>query len=214
VSEKVLVFPEWVLEGFPGFGPSGGIVAGDVAVSRLMGEVFNRGRLPHHNRGRTLYSYADRDEAEADPSVKQVIPYVVIWRGREVFVYRRTKKGGEGRLHGKWSLGVGGHINPEDAVGDDPYRAGFLRELSEEVLIEPRPEALELTDPVAMIYDQANEVGRVHFGLVHFLHVPATCEVRAADPALADGHFQHAMQIPQLGWEWENWSSLVIRSFM
>ena len=58
-----------------------------------------------------------RPEMEEDPSYRQIIPYVVLTRGDEVLVLRRLKKGGEKRLHGLLSIGVGGHINPVDEAG-------------------------------------------------------------------------------------------------
>src|SRR5687767_12552590 len=59
---------------------------------------------------------ARRGDVEEDPTLKQPIPYVVVRRrgeGRvqEVFMYTRLTGGGEARLHGKVSVGVGGHMN-------------------------------------------------------------------------------------------------------
>ncbi|MEG1686418.1 MAG: hypothetical protein RR276_00900, partial [Angelakisella sp.] len=59
------------------------------------------------------HEFIPRPEAENDPTRKQIIPYVVLCRGSEVFATRRLNKGGEARLHGLLSLGIGGHINPE-----------------------------------------------------------------------------------------------------
>lgn len=46
------------------------------------------------------HEFRPRPEMEEDPSYRQIIPYVVLTRGEEVFVLRRLKKGGEARLHG------------------------------------------------------------------------------------------------------------------
>ena len=55
------------------------------------------------------HEFMPRDEAEQRPDYKQIIPYVILRRGDEVFVTRRLSKGGEARLHGKISIGIGGH---------------------------------------------------------------------------------------------------------
>ena len=56
------------------------------------------------------HEFMPRDEAEQRPDYKQIIPYVILRRGDEVFVTRRLSKGGEARLHGKISIGIGGQI--------------------------------------------------------------------------------------------------------
>src|SRR5260221_14144574 len=59
---------------------------------------------------------------ESDRSQKQVIPYLVLRDGPRYFLMRGTRAGGDARLHDRWSIGVGGHLNPGD--GD---LAGGLR---------------------------------------------------------------------------------------
>jgi predicted NUDIX family phosphoesterase len=111
----------------------------------------------------------NRSEAELDKRHKQLIPYVLILCGDRILRYRRGKGGQETRLHGLYSVGVGGHISEEDhglfskALG---YRDGMRRELMEEVAIDEFNEAA-----VAVINDDSTEVGFVHFGVVHILHV-------------------------------------------
>ena len=113
--------------------------------------------------------YLNRSEAELDKNFKQLIPYVLILCGDKILRYRRGKKGGETRLHGLYSVGIGGHISEEDnglfskAVG---YHEGMRRELMEEVAIEDAKEAA-----VALINDDSTEVGFVHFGVVHVMRV-------------------------------------------
>src|SRR5258707_1069554 len=85
-------------------------------------------------------SYRARHEVEQDPSFKQLIPYVIFLHTdsqgrRSVFQYTRGKGQGEGRLHSKRSVGVGGHISSEDAGAEagHAYFEGMRRELDEEV---------------------------------------------------------------------------------
>jgi predicted NUDIX family phosphoesterase len=113
--------------------------------------------------------YRNRSEAEQDKRYKQLIPYVLILCGGRILRYRRGKGGQETRLHGLYSVGVGGHISDEDydlfskGVG---YQDGMRRELMEEVAIQDEKEAA-----VAVINDDSTEVGAVHFGVVHVMHV-------------------------------------------
>ena len=119
--------------------------------------------------------YLPRDEAELDPSHKQLIPYCVLVAGtpdgERVFAYSRGNGGGETRLAAKVSCGVGGHISTldrdaaADAKHDDIYGEGMRRELAEEVEI-PGGYRESL---VGLINDDATEVGRVHLGIVHRL---------------------------------------------
>ena len=113
--------------------------------------------------------YLNRTEAEQDKHYKQLIPYVLIFCHDRILRYRRGKGGQETRLHGLYSVGIGGHISEEDhglfsnRLG---YHEGMRRELMEEVAIEECNEA-----SVAVINDDSTEVGFVHFGVVHVLHV-------------------------------------------
>src|SRR6266436_10124185 len=83
--------------------------------------------------------YRNRTEAEQDKRYKQLIPYVLIICDGKILRYRRGRGGQETRLHGLYSVGIGGHISEEDnglfssALG---YHEGMRRELKEEVDIE------------------------------------------------------------------------------
>ena len=77
-----------------------------------------------------------RGDAEEDPTHKQVIPYLVLRDGERWFLMRRTKAGGDARLHDRWSIGVGGHLNP----GDGDVAGGLRREWAEEVVADFVPD--------------------------------------------------------------------------
>ncbi len=113
-----------------------------------------------------------RHEAEGDPRFKQWIPYVLVQRPDNLIAtYRR--QGTESRLHGFLSLGVGGHVNPEDAtpfssgveLWESALRGGLRRELAEEF----PSAAVGNTQFIGLINEDTSEVGRVHLGAV-FLH--------------------------------------------
>ena len=113
--------------------------------------------------------YLNRSEAELDKRYKQLIPYVLILCNGRILRYRRGKGGQETRLHGLFSVGVGGHISEEDHglfSSDRGYQDGMRRELMEEVAIGDVKDAA-----VAVINDDSTEVGYVHFGVVHVVQV-------------------------------------------
>src|SRR5256712_12651972 len=80
--------------------------------------------------------FRPRASAEEDPSLKQIIPYLIVRHRGRLFLVQRSTEGGETRLHGKYSIGVGGHTNPSDGEGaQDVISTGLKRGVEEEVLI-------------------------------------------------------------------------------
>lgn len=114
--------------------------------------------------------YLNRSEAELDKRYKQLIPYVLLICKGKILRYKRGRGGQETRLHGLYSVGIGGHISEEDSglfSKDRGYHDSMRRELMEEVAIDEAKDAA-----VAVINDDSTEVGWVHFGVVHLVHVP------------------------------------------
>ena len=62
-----------------------------------------------------------------DPQAGDPVPRAP--RRRAWFLMRRTRAGGDARLHDLWSIGVGGHLNPGDGdvAGRPPARVGARR---------------------------------------------------------------------------------------
>ncbi len=113
--------------------------------------------------------YLNRSEAEQDKRYKQLIPYVLLVCDDKILRYRRGRGGEETRLHGSYSVGIGGHISDEDHglfSTDNGYQDGMRREVREEVDIDEVKEA-----SVAVINDDSTDVGYVHFGVVHIMQV-------------------------------------------
>jgi len=153
--------------------------------------------------------FLPRHQAEEDPSHKQIIPYVVLCRGDEVFATRRLKKGGETRLHGLISLGVGGHINAEsDAPENDILYHGMNREIDEEVIIAKRG---ALT-PRGLINDDTNEVGKVHLGMFFTLEVEGEVAVRETEKL--EGFWLKRSELAEKAPEMETWSQLVVGALL
>ena len=144
--ENVLVVPRQLLfagEEWTGFR--------DTGVDRLLVRI------------REHYRYRPQREVEEDPYEPQIIPYVVFRHEDRYFLTHRLRRSSERRLRHLYSLGVGGHINPEDVAGAaDPVEAGLRREWEEEVVYS----GSFSTRLIGAINDQTTPVGRVHVGLI------------------------------------------------
>ncbi len=107
-----------------------------------------------------------RDDAEYNLEHKQVIPYVIIRNGNNYLLLKRLTGQTEKRLHNKYSLGIGGHINPDSSVtGDNIVIKGLYKELNEEVSVDD-PAGLNF---IGIINDESNSVSKVHLGLLYEL---------------------------------------------
>ena len=115
------------------------------------------------------YEVKRRGDMEEDPSYKQLIGYVLLKDEvtGEVLVYKRLVGGGEARLHGKASVGIGGHMNEiEGKTIFEMLKINAARELNEEVGVLEE-EALNNLHFIGLINDDKTEVGQVHVGVVY-----------------------------------------------
>ncbi len=154
--------------------------------------------------------FMDRAEAEDDPSFKQIIPYALFHHEGKYLHYTRGKSGGESRLHAQGSVGIGGHINPDDEradpLGRETYLAGVEREIDEELHITGGHK----NRIVALLNDDSNDVGKVHLGVVHVFELESN-EVSSAEDALANLAFQSAASLKgELYDSLETWSKFCL----
>lgn len=149
--------------------------------------------------------FLERSKAEYDPRYRQPIPYVVARCGGRFLLLKRTHRQTEQRLHGKYSLGIGGHINPEPLNGAaNIVEAGLRRELAEEISFGGRISyKLE-----GVICDDSNEVSRVHLGLVFLLDTDAE-EFSVNEKDLMTARWATREEIAGLYWHLESWSQIV-----
>ncbi|QVY61114.1 hypothetical protein [Cytobacillus gottheilii] len=131
-------------------------------------------------RGATTDPTPKENNAEINTDYKQPIPYVLIKRCNEIYTYERLSGGGESRLHSKLSLGVGGHMNPEEGNFQEVLMYNLNRELEEELNIQSSARNLQF---IGLINDDLNEVGKVHLGILAILELSndATVAVREVE---------------------------------
>ncbi len=195
-DERVLVVPALALDQlgrFQGFHPDAEHYLSALLVPELM-------------------DYRPRSEVETDPSLKQIIPYVVFRCHNEAFCYTRGSSQGESRLHRLRSLGVGGHVAQEDAGGErtrGAYELALKRELDEEVAVSS-PGRIQL---VGLINDDSTPVGQVHLGVIHRFDLDQPL-VTPREHGLAEAAFLSFDQIRALRGEFETWSQFCIDSVL
>jgi predicted NUDIX family phosphoesterase len=135
---------------------------------------------------------------------------VIIKRGDQVFSYKRLTGGGEVRLHNQISLGVGGHLN--NVEGLDFYGVladGLQRELEEELYINKDKLTL---NTVGLINDDANEVGKVHIGMLVVGEVTEDEEisVKETDQLLGEWINIDELRNPEIFDRLETWSQFAV----
>lgn len=154
-----------------------------------------------------LSVFLDRKLAEEDPSHKQIIPYIVVAHNGQYLLYRRSKKQGESRLHNKFSLGFGGHINDidgNDHTDTNLILAAMVRELNEEVFL---PSIRQLSI-VGFINDDSNAVGKVHLG-VAFVVEATNDHFVVNEPEMIEARWCDANAIEEALPNLESWSQLL-----
>lgn len=154
-----------------------------------------------------------RARAEATPEWKQPIAYCAIVASGSVLVAERLPAQGETRLHGKLSLGFGGHVDAADvAPGTDPIQASLDRELAEELGLAPQPTPRRY---LGLINDDSSPVGQVHFGLAFAQGVASPKSVVIRESSKMHGDFRRLVD-PAGVWQdlprFESWSRMLLEA--
>lgn len=146
-------------------------------------------------------TFRRRADAEDDPTWKQVIPYLALRDGDDIFLMRRTRAGGDVRLHDRYTIGVGGHVNPEDGG----VLGGLRREWQEEIVADFEP----VFEPLGVLNDDDNAVGAVHLGLV-FSADAGGRPVAIRETEKLDGEFVPLADVADVAELLETWSALLL----
>jgi predicted NUDIX family phosphoesterase len=144
--------------------------------------------------------FRPRSEVEQDPSWKQLIPYLVLRDAERLFLMQRTRAGGDARLHERYSIGIGGHLNP----GDRDAMGGLRREWHEEIEAAFEPDFRFL----GLLNDDDDPVGAVHLGLVYAADA-ANRPVAVRETDKLRGSFAEVEDVRRVYDDLETWSQLV-----
>lgn len=134
--------------------------------------------------------FGPRAPLEENESFRQIIPYLLIRVDGKLVGYTRAPSGGESRLHGMVSVGLGGHVDIPDAQTRSDERFDLLatlnfasfRELQEELGAVGQ---ITKSEWVGMLADNDTPVGRVHLGVIGLWDVETIPDEQAED-AVAD----------------------------
>lgn len=173
-----------------------------------------------------VMQYKRRGDVETDTSLLQPIPYCIVFCGstKRILSYKRSKKGGETRLHDMYSIGFGGHININDVKNalkevdeKDPHvigyrcpiRLGAYRELEEELsLTRDDMQVLQLFK--WYIYDDTSEVSSVHIGLPYLCLVNKEADIKLAEDTAIELQWLDFDALNDADLNFESWSSIAI----
>jgi len=195
-------------------------------IGTLQGLSFDVGRYAPLFMPNPHMRWLRRAVCEDDPRLKQLIPYILLVfteaGEKPVYLsYQRTKLQGEQRLHDKYSIGIGGHVNPDDVMLNDtpvaledemkmrdPFQVAACRELYEEVEIWPTMRQGPF--PYAIINDERDDVGRVHTGVVMTAHVGPS-QVHPEE-SMTNLKWMTAQQLWANKDRYEGWSQILIEA--
>jgi predicted NUDIX family phosphoesterase len=148
-------------------------------------------------------SHVPRPAAENDRTLKQIIPYLVLRDGGRIFLMKRTRAGGDARLHDRYSIGIGGHLNPADGSILD----GLEREWREELdagFVPP-------FEFVGLLNDDTVDVGMHHLGLVYVADASGR-QVGVRETHKLSGSFER-IEVVRAAYDlMETWSQLVLEA--
>ncbi len=158
--------------------------------------------------------FIKRNEIEDDPSFKQIISYAIISNKDSYYLFRRSSGGTEKRLHNKFSLGLGGHMNPIDSIEPKEYYLTdeLKRELFEEVKLMNGC-LLEDIEFIGFINDDTIPVGRVHIGLLYNIHV-SNKEVYINETDKMTAEWVEKYRLEEFYEEMETWSKIACEEYV
>lgn len=156
-----------------------------------------------------------RSQLEEMPSFRQIIPYVVLKCADKWVRYTRTPAGGEQRLHGRVSIGLGGHVDLPDVcmVGNSVDLHKTLNDAAEREVQEELPGVICSTRRWAgLLVDNDSTVGSVHIGVVAIWDLESMPSGPTED-AISEAGLSSLEELLEAGSRVETWSSLLAEHF-
>ena len=155
--------------------------------------------------------FKPRSEMEVDPNWKQIIPQGLLRYGDKVYVNERLPKQSETRLVYAYSLGVGGHLNPEDDLIPhmDLIQLGLHREMAEEVKVPVpfSPRYIGLTN------DEQREVSQLHVGVWFEVQV-LSMDVTVKETDKLRGFWSGIDNLKVLSPKFESWARIFYEEYL
>lgn len=198
-NERVMVFPTTALE----------------EVGKFQGINFEWKKFIDHIMLPDVIKFKHRNQVEEDPSFKQIIPYVIIEFNGKILHYTRGKRSGEKRLVSKESIGIGGHVSDnDDSLFHNQsthmleiYKTAVEREVFEEINIDSNYQE----KIIAVINDDSDSVGEVHFGIVHLWRLE-TPSVTKREQQITQIDFLNPKELLKRINSLESWSAICVEN--
>lgn len=180
-------------------------------------------------------SFVDRWLAEKDKTIVQFIPYIVCLTDEGQILSYRRKGGGEKRLEGKHSIGIGGHVNTTDSkviesplpdpdnsvkyeISWDVVTRGAIREIEEELHIDKGYAEDNLIE-IGVMYTPTDEgsdketpvpaVGEVHIGIIYALKVHDKVTTQVSEGLIRPRFINESTTSRK---NYEKWSQLILEN--
>lgn len=156
----------------------------------------------------------ERNIAENEPNVIQLISVFLVRYKDKILTHKRTKRLPEKRLHGFYSAFFGGHLNPDDLpplfnIFLPENSQYLLREFSEEVIIPQG--SLSKIEYKGLLYDDSRQVSKQHLGIVYDVFLNQSDYDIGERGFLMDSKFENvAMMFSRIN-DFENWSVFLIK---
>lgn len=183
------------------------VVPSEILLPILNDKIFITGNIDQIiNVIKNNHQFVERSYAEHALEYKQIIPYVVMACDSNFFLTKRLNGQTEKRLHGMYSLGMGGHINPSEEFATDIIMAGMHRELLEEVGIA----CPEENECLGIINDLSTDVSNYHIGLLYQINTNA--DISISEKTKMTGYWASIKEIDSKIEELESWSQIIWRN--
>ena len=218
IEEKVLVIPKNDIDKLGYF--HGIRTDRKVFLNRFLGIKPERLGLGFNlDSENTRFKWMNRSDAEKDFNHKQLVVYVIIMYKNEVIRYSRGEETSLRDNLGKYSIGVGGHVDLKDQEifhkGANAFAYACLqcikREVLEETGINVNKNQKELT-AIGFLNDDSVKQGLQHVALVLLLELSYR-EVYQTEKQVVKPHFIPVEKLADDFDDYEYWSQLCIQAF-
>ena len=214
--------------------------------TRLSGQEVSLHTVDSRTLDQFTFQGYSRPDCEQAYEYVQFIPYIVLLSknnetgATEFVTYHRGQKGGEDRLHGKYSVGVGGHISINELVVpdgtanpyaiDDKHSLGtiLLNETVKEILEETNIDILRylsaehlldlvLSSKAFLLEEGSTSVNSYHVALPITIDITSfKDDLQTTEPGVVDQlSFKGLQELQALAQEGrlEAWSDIVLKNF-
>jgi len=157
-----------------------------------------------------------RRAAEETYDVVQLISVFVVSYEDKFLTHMRSARLPESRLHGEYSMMLGGHLSVDDfsqltldlfSADDDLADCTYiLRELSEELVLTVDP----IVEPRGYLYDDSRDVSRQHLGMLYLVKLPKLSFEIGERGFLLNAKMETLEEIQGRREQFENWSWMLM----